>query len=137
MNNELIYLDTNVYMDYFLIREDKLRPLSDFAFELIRKTMSCEYRIVMSDWVLFELKKNNIPVGDINCLLKDLKELDKLVKVERGDEDIRKAKTFSNWKDALHAILANKSGAVYLVTRNIGDYSGAHNLIKIKLPENL
>lgn len=137
MDNELIYLDTNIYMDYFLIREDRLRPLSDFAFELLRKTFECEYKIAISDWLLFELEKNNVPVEKINELLKDLKDLNKLVKVERKDEDVTKAERYKNWKDALHAILAKKSGAVYLVTRNVEDFFDVQDLIEIKLPENL
>jgi predicted nucleic acid-binding protein len=136
MDNELIYLDTNIYMDYFLIREDRLRPLSDFAFELLRKTFQCEYKIAISDWLLFELE-NNIPIEKINELLNDLKDLDKLVKVERTDGDIVEAKKHKNWKDALHAVLAKKSGAVYLVTRNVEDFFDVQNLIEIKLPENL
>lgn len=137
MNNELIYLDTNIYMDYFLMREDRLRPLSDFAFELLKKTFGCEYKIAISDWVLFELEKNNIPIEKINSLMRDLKGLNKLVKVEREDRDIKEAKKFSEWRDALHAILAKKCNAVYLVTRNINDYSDVQDLVEIKLPENL
>jgi len=136
MNNELIYLDINIYMDYFLIREDRLRPLSDFAFELIRKAIECQYRIAISDWVLFELEKR-IPTERINTLLDDLKDLNKLVVVRKHNNDISRSKKYNHWKDALHAILAKKCGAVYLVTRNIKDFTEVQDLIDVKFPENL
>jgi len=86
---------------------------------------------------LFELDRNNIPVDKINELLQDLRRLNKLVVIDRKNEDIKKAKKFDNWQDALHAVLARKCHAQYLVTRNITDYSEVKDLVEIKLPENL
>jgi len=53
----LIYCDTNIYIDYFENREDNLRPLGTFAFELLRRTIECEFTIVVSDFVISELEK--------------------------------------------------------------------------------
>ncbi len=38
-----IYVDTNIYLDFFLNRKDKLRPLGDFAFELFKRTLAKSY----------------------------------------------------------------------------------------------
>mgnify|MGYP006296621571 FL=1 len=57
--SELIYIDTNIYIDYFLNRKDNLRPLGDFAHELFIKTSQCKYKIIISDWLEKELTKTN------------------------------------------------------------------------------
>jgi predicted nucleic acid-binding protein len=40
--SELIYVDTNVLIDFFLNRKDALRPIGDFAFELFKKSIDCK-----------------------------------------------------------------------------------------------
>jgi len=108
--------------------------LANFAFELLRKTFECEYKIAISDWVIFELTKNGIPEEKIDELLEDLKKADKLVIVERNDENVKEAMKYTQWKDALHAVLAKKCNSVYLVTRNVNDFP---DLVELKFPENL
>ena len=56
------YLDTNIYIDYFLNRIDKLRPLGDFAFNLIKKIVIGEYKLIISDLVILELEHNGFEV---------------------------------------------------------------------------
>jgi hypothetical protein len=60
------------------------------------------------------------------------------LRIEWRDQVI-KSKEISkeHWKDALHAILANKAKAVYLLTRNIPDYAGCEHLVEIKFPESI
>mgnify|MGYP000294038411 CR=1 FL=1 len=57
--SELIYVDTNVWISLFKQERDSLRPLSDFSFELFRKSLACEYNIVISGWLLKELELTN------------------------------------------------------------------------------
>jgi rRNA-processing protein FCF1 len=71
--NELIYLDTNIYLDYLESREDRLRPLGEFAFRLLQRTLKCEFKIVISDVVNKELDRN-IEADKIKGILDDLKE---------------------------------------------------------------
>lgn len=131
---ELIYIDTNVWIDFFLDRKDKLRPLGDFAFELIQKSLSCKYFIVVSDWLIRELKFTD-HLDSFKQLEKELVKHEKVVYVKSSFEDFSIAKEKKNWHDALHEILALKSGADYLVTRNIKDFEG--NIIPVVFPENL
>jgi len=77
---EIIYLDTNIYMDHFDGRVDKLRPLGQFAFEIVRRTLNCEFKIVMSSLIIDELVFNNYK-EKITDLIKDLKEKDKIIKI--------------------------------------------------------
>ena len=53
----LVYVDTNIYLDYFQNRQDRLRPLGEFVFQFFRRSLKCEFEIVVSDFVLEELHK--------------------------------------------------------------------------------
>lgn len=130
-----IYCDTNIFMDYADERVDRLRPLKDFAFEFFSKGWKCAYKLIISDWLLIELRKH-LKEEQIQEILKEFKEKDKLIFVKEEGGDREKAKRISKHPDdALHAILANRACADYLTTRNIRDYAGCENLVKIVLPE--
>ena len=132
--SELIYIDTNIYIDYFLNRKDNLRPLGDFAHELFIKTSQCKYKIIISDWLEKELTKTN-HIDSYKELKNHLIELNKITYVKTEFKEISCAKKHQHWHDALHEMLAIKANAVYFVTRNIRDFTG--NKIIITHPENL
>jgi predicted nucleic acid-binding protein len=141
MNDEPMYPDTNFYIDYFENRIDRLRPLGEFAYNLLRKSMECEYRIIISSLVIDELEFNGYK-EKIEELMNDLKELNKLVYVEESDEDNKKAHKLKREKhtslnDTKHAVIANRVKAKYLVTRNMKDYGDLQDLVQLKYPENL
>lgn len=141
MDNEIIYLDSNVYMDYFLIREDRLRPLSDFAFEIIRRTIDCEFKIVISDLLIIELSEY-ISKDRIKSFLIELDKEDKLVTYNKTEETEKKARELCRkcnipFNDALHYILALESNATYLVTRDEHFLELPQDKIKIRKPENI
>ena len=127
-----IYVDTNIYLDYFLNRNDSLRPLGDFAFELFRRTRSCEFEIILSDWVEQELENNNA-IQQLIKLKEELKH--KLITITTTKEDINQAKKIKPFEDSLHAILAQKAKATHIITRNIKDFENA--TITPIYPENL
>ncbi|MFT4312252.1 MAG: type II toxin-antitoxin system VapC family toxin [Candidatus Woesearchaeota archaeon] len=128
-----IYVDTNVWIDFFLNRNDSLRPLGEFAFELFYKTLGCSFTIVVSDWLLTELK-NTGHYKSYENLQGELKKKDKIIFIETTRADIDEAKTKSqHFEDALHEVLALRGGAVFLVTRNVRDFDGSQ--IPICLPE--
>ena len=131
-----IYCDTNIYIDYFDERTDNIRPLKDFAFNFFSKGWNCEFKLIISDWLLKELK-NHLTGEQIEEIFGEFRKKDKLISIEEEKGDREKAKSISkeNWDDALHAILANKSKADYLTTRNIKDYAGCENLVQIVFPE--
>jgi len=138
---EIIYLDTNIYMDHFDGRVDKLRPLGQFAFEIVRRTLNCEFKIVMSSLIIDELVFNNYK-EKITDLIKDLKEKDKIIKIVVNEEHKKETREISrtrktDFNDTLHAVIANRLKAEYLVTRNVKDFVNLQDLIKIVYPENL
>ena len=130
-----IYCDANIFMDYYLSREDPLRPLGLFAFNFFSKGWNCAFHLVISDWLLFELRKH-LEESKIQEILQMFEAKNKLHVVNMTKEDRESAKNMSNhWHDALHVILANKSQAYCLVTRNLKDFENFENIIAIRLPE--
>lgn len=134
-----VYCDTNIYLDFFLGRTDYLRPLDEFAYQIFRRVENGELTLIVSDHLLYELKNNLEDHNKITELLQPLIKKGRVIQVSKTREDVEKAKVISkeNWKDALHAILAHKAKAVYLLTRNVKDYAGCEHLIEIKFPENI
>jgi len=132
--SQLIYIDANVYLDYLLNRKDRLRPLGDFAFELLRKAIKCHYNILISDVVLDELE-NHTSEEKINLLINMIKI--KTIAIYREESDDINAKQISdeNYYDALHYVLAKRGGAEIIVTRNVKHFPSSG--LQIKLPENL
>jgi len=133
---ELIYIDTNVWLDYLLNRTDRLRPLGEFAFELFRKSVECKYEILVSGFVLFELKKY-VSNNKISEVIAWLKENNKVIFYTITPQNIKDAKQYAHWQDALHAIVASKNNCAILVTRNSKDFSDFSDILQIQFPENL
>jgi predicted nucleic acid-binding protein len=131
-----IYCDANIYLDLFENRKDRLRDLGEFAHQLLRRTLECEFDLIISDWLLFELKQY-VKVETLTEFLEQYKQKNKIIKVAHTPEDIRQAKLISShYQDALHQILAKRGGAKYLVTRNVQDFTCDSDL-QIKFPENI
>ena len=130
-----VYCDANIFIDYFDERSDKLRPLKDFAFEFFSKGWNCSFNLIVSDWLLSELKRY-LEDKQIDEVLDKFKRNNKLifVKEEAGYRDEAR-KISEHWQDSLHAILASKAQADYLATRNIKDFSGCEELVKVVFPE--
>ncbi len=136
-----IYLDTNIYIDYFDGRSNGLRPLGDFAYELLRRTFQCEFVIIISPLVLDELFYNTYE-KKINRLMKDLKEESKVISITETETDRMEARMLAkqrktDFNDTLHTVLASRVKADFLVTRNIQHFAQLHDLINVCYPENL
>jgi predicted nucleic acid-binding protein len=139
--NNLIYLDTNIYLDYLEDRTDNIRPLGEFAFQLIKRTIACEFKIVISGLVFKELA-NNIDENRVKELFAELNDLDKLIEIEAIEEDVNKTVRIckerkTDFEDTLHAVIANRLKVDYLVTRNIEHFSQLSDLVSVVFPEFL
>ena len=122
-----LYIDTNVYLDYFLDRKK-----SEYAFRLFKKSLACRFHIIISDQVLAELYRQ-IEYSEIKFLFELLKHKMIFVKSEISDEIY--AKTIpTHFEDALHIALAKKSGADTIVTNNTKDFC---LIFKTNSPEDL
>ncbi|MBI2529690.1 MAG: hypothetical protein HYW05_00920 [Candidatus Diapherotrites archaeon] len=132
-----IYVDANVYLDYFGERTDGIRPLGEFAFRIFQRTLKCEFEIILSDLLLREIKARNGFRARAECLFDDLINKNKLIQVDAEDKDEQEAKFHKNWKDALHCILAKKAGCEFIITRDIEHFSSFSDILKAKLPEQV
>lgn len=136
----LIYLDTNIYLDWLEGRTDRLRPLGEFAFSIIKRAISCEFEIVVSDLILFELKRH-AKAKDVLDMLSLLSKKNKIVKAECLDEVRSEAKrigaeTGVHWQDVAHALIAREASAECLITRDAHLF-GLSGIIETKFPENV
>ncbi len=120
---EFIYLNTNIYLDYWYNRKDRLRPLGEFAFSILRRTIDCEFIILVSDLVFKELG-TQINEEAIKELFSDLKKRNKLITSRIEEKDIEDANNLKKrhpmipFPDLLHYAKAINTKAKYLVTRD-------------------
>jgi len=136
-----IYIDTNVYLDHFESRSDRLRPLGDFATQLLKRVLDCEFDIIVSSLVIDELVCH-VSVERVNALLFEFKARGKLIRAQTLGQERQAAREISRTRgtpvsDTLHAIIAQRMNASYLVTRNLKDFGDLRDLVPIRLPELL
>jgi predicted nucleic acid-binding protein len=119
MNNELIYLDTNVIMDFLLDRDSS-------AFQLLCRTISCEFCIMISDLVVKELHYQGQDT-EMQNMFSILKNMNKIIVENTLDSDHITANELvknypTHYSDALHKAIAKRNNVRYLVTKNIKDF---------------
>ena len=137
MAERIIYCDTNFYLDYFYDRRDKFRPLGEFAFQVIQRALSCEFKFIISDWLIVELEKNHAK-QKMNDLLIELRKKDKIIETQITREDERLARSLpTHFEDALHAAIAIRAKAECIVTTNIKDFLPLTEKIECILPQYL
>ena len=110
------YFDTSIWRDYFENRSDRLRPLGEWAFELIRQIGEDKGIILYSQLVIDELRKGWSQEKIDKCFGMFRSE-GLLVKVEPTDLQKKESLFIAQKKkvpraDALHAIIARDEKAV-------------------------
>ena len=136
---KLIYVDTNIYIDFFEDRIDNLRLLGEIARQLFDRALDCEFTLVVSSLVNEEIKDNGYKTQFIDFLA-DFKKYNKVIYTELSEEDKRSANELKRFrktpfKDTCHLILAQRLHAEVLVTRNVKDYVNISDIIPVLLPE--
>ena len=133
-----IYIDTNIYLDYLLGRKNQFdKPLGPDALTLFHRAIGCEFKIIVSSKILEELY-GNCSIDETRMLFAFLKKKLQIVKVTK--EEVSQAKSMcvgAPYQDALHAILANKYKAEYLITRNMIHFNQYRSLIEPKYPSDI
>lgn len=132
-----IYVDANIYLDYFGERTDGIRPLGEFAFKIFTKTLECEFEIVVSNIVMNEINKHCRTSSRFDVLFEELMKKQKIIRTNATIEDEKQSKKYKECNDMLHYLLAEKTGCKFIVTRNIQHFSDFPGLVKPKLPEQL
>jgi predicted nucleic acid-binding protein len=137
----LIYLDSNIYLDYWEDRRDTLKPLGEFAYSLLKRAVECEFTIIISDLVLAELGK---VLGDeeITEVFSSLKESSKLRTAHVRNSDVEEARSLKRryaapLPDLIHFVFAVRNNAELLITRDAHFTMLPQDRIKIRKPEEI
>ena len=109
------YLDTSIWLDYFENRNDRFRPLGEWALALLSQIRAKGDKIIISDVVLDELAGR--PVRDILGPFEECIE-----NVTTTDEQLKECKkTHTRMKiprgDILHAIISRDHNCI-LISRD-------------------
>jgi len=109
-----LYLDTNIWLDYCLKSQD-ITPLDEYANHIFERALNCEFSIVISDIVLFELERKNFPKDIFTPFI--IKN--KLIFVSSNNDDQKLARVYNvHYPDRLHIHLAKKHNCDFLVTND-------------------
>lgn len=132
-----IYIDANVYLDYFEDRTDGIRPLGEFAFQVFKRALRCEFEIVISNKIMNEIDNHCRTAARLNALFEELLKKQKLIRINATIEEKNKAKEHEAHNDLLHYLLAERTGCKFIVTRNIQHFSDFPGFVKAVLPEEI
>ena len=131
------YIDTNVFLDVVLNRENLFgKDISTTSYKVFSESMSCKFKLAISSWTLQEIYKKT-EVEQMRMFFALIEK--KIVTITYDYEDISKAKNMSNdnFDDALHIVLAEKCAVDKIVTRNIRDFIEIGTKIPIIKPESI
>ncbi len=137
-----LFVDTNIFADYYLDRSDHIMPLGEFAFQLIKRSISCEFYILTSDDVITELKRIlNKKENELNeIIFKELIATKKIQFIKVSENQTIEAEKLAGKRDisksdALFAILARDNNAV-LVSRD-KHHQATRDIVEVRKPEEL
>lgn len=135
---QLLYVDSNVYIDYITNRSNiNGVPLGLKAERFFYKVLTGDYKIIFSRLVQYQITKELGGFENVKMLLKMLES--KLIFVDYTSEDLDKAKKLDSeeTEDALHALLAKQYNAKWVVTRNIAHFNRFKHIVMPILPEDI
>jgi predicted nucleic acid-binding protein len=128
-----VYVDTCVYVD-LLEREDRR---SSQAYEFFEIGWNCKYELVVSDWIVAELKRRNLD-SDFPLIFQQFKNKNKLHVVKHSEVELAEAKAKSDhWQDYLHYMIAKRERCDKIITRDNGFISSFSQVFDITYPENI
>ncbi|MBI2530013.1 MAG: PIN domain-containing protein [Candidatus Diapherotrites archaeon] len=137
-----LFVDTNIFADYYLDRSNHVVPLGEFAFQLIKRSISCEFYILTSDDVITELKRIlNKKENELNeIIFKELIATKKIQFIKASENQAIEAEKLSGERniprnDALFAVLARDNKAL-LISRD-NHYYAIGDIAEVRKPEEL
>jgi predicted nucleic acid-binding protein len=139
-----IYIDSNLFISYW--DREYGRNIENFleyvSGEILNRTVSCEFSIIISDLTVKEIKRRMaFSDEDLDSNFKVYKDMNKLTIIVGTEALWAQAKKLSNERgihlsDAMHAVLAKETGAV-LVTWNVKDFENVKDFVAVKNPKEL
>lgn len=133
-----LYIDTNVFIniinDEVSVHSNK--SMAEPASKLFFEALSCKYTLLISTWTVQELLKK-LNAEKIKSSFELLKKKIVICKYSIDEEILARKRSQTNFPDALHIVIAEKSKADYIITRNVDDFLKIGTKIPIKKPELL
>lgn len=136
---EKYYIDACIWRDFHENREDKFRPLGEWAFFLFRMIRETKSKVLYSDLVIKELS-TAYDEKSIKEIFNIIEQEGLLEKVKISKEQIQEAVRLKRerklpFPDLLHAILARDNGAI-MVTRDV-HFEEFEDIATLRKPEDL
>ncbi len=133
-----LYIDTNVFINVINneISIHSNKNMAEPASRLFFEAISCKHTLIISTWTLNEFYRKK-SYQELEMTLKLCQKKTTIIEHNQTDINAAKIKSPNNWQDALHIILAEKSNAEIIVTRNVSDFIQIGTSIPIKKPEQL
>lgn len=136
---EKYYLDASVWIDYLEAREDKFRPLGEWALQLLKTIIANNDLIIYSQHLINELENVGYNEKKIRKEVFDIVK-DNIVEVQVSGKQINAAYSIAIKRslpkgDVLHALIARDNNAV-MVSRD-KHFSELQDIVVVKKPEDL
>tara|TARA_Y100000310_G_C20314465_1_gene637767 strand:+ start:68 stop:487 length:420 start_codon:yes stop_codon:yes gene_type:complete len=136
---EKYYIDACIWRDFHENREDKFRPLGEWAFNLFRLIRETKSKVIYSDLINDELSKD-FNKEEILEIIKIIFEEGLLEKIELEKEQFQEAAKLKRERnlpfgDCLHAIIARDNQAI-MVTRD-KHFEELQDVVESYKPEDL
>ncbi|MFH1239628.1 MAG: PIN domain-containing protein [Candidatus Diapherotrites archaeon] len=139
---ERVFVDSNIFLDYYFDRKDSIKPLGEFAFQFFNNAVSCKYFLIIPKDVVFEIK-NILNCNEShlqNTVFKELLNAKKIEFIDSSDTQVEEARKISKKfnipkTDSLCAVLARDYGAI-VVSRD-KHFEKLNHITKSFLPEEL
>ncbi len=115
---KIYYIDTSIWIDYFENRKDNLRPIGEWAFELIRTAVKDKATILFSNIVEEELLRQ-YSKESIEKIFKIIGDKRLLIRLACSEKQLKEGKPIARQRsiplhDVLHAILARDNSAILI-----------------------
>ncbi len=136
-----LYIDADVWLNFWFDEMLGLIPASHYAEELLRKAAREGWTIVMSEKAKKEIEGAGVLLEDLEEKLSEFRSGGLLEEPKFEERDMQYALKISGERrlhlsDAIHAALAIKTKSI-IVTRNIKHFKKVSDLVKIRKPEDL
>ena len=133
------YIDACIWRDFHENREDKFRPLGEWAFYLFRMIRETGSQVLYSELVQEELSIA-YDAKTITKIFNIVEQEGLLLKVQIKKEQFQEAAKLKRerrlpFADVLHAIIARDNGAI-MVTRDV-HFEDFEDIVMVRKPEDL
>jgi hypothetical protein len=138
---DIVYVDTNVYRDWFEWRRGRgfMLHQGQEALDLFNDIKGGKFILLTSDHLETQLHHQLKDYGQYTAYIAELesKELHKHIIIEQADKDQAEKEIATHrmdWEDAMHGVLAVRGMARYFATQNEPHFRGFCDRLHVRRP---